>query len=154
MPAGVLFINKQDAYDTWGISMKETGLSALMTPSALKPRIENYYRVQHGKEVLNPQPRWEPRELTLEIHLFAKDNEEFLERYGDFCNDVLSTGELNIMTKYQPDVCYKCYYVSCSQFGEFNMRYASFALRLEEPDPTDRDLPEDYTNIWSSTEQS
>ena len=33
MPQEELFINGKDAYTTWGISMDDTALSALMTPA-------------------------------------------------------------------------------------------------------------------------
>ena len=138
MPAGILSINGYDAYKRWGISMKETGLTALMTPAASKTRVENSYRKLNGRHTLNYLPRREARDLTLEIHMFASSSNEFFSRYQDFCENVLAGGELHIVTSYQPDVCYHCYYVNCAQFGEFNTLYASFSLRLEEPDPTDR----------------
>lgn len=38
---GELFINGRDAYSTWGISMDDTSLSALMTPAPNKEFILN-----------------------------------------------------------------------------------------------------------------
>lgn len=146
MPAGILSINGYDAYKRWGISMKQTGLTALMTPSAVKARIENKYRKLDGKKVLNTDPRLEPRDLTLEIHMFAKDEKEFYLHYEDFCNNVLAKGQIDIVTSYQRDKIYRCYYVSCSQFSEFISKYASFSLRLEEPDPTKRTMTTEEYN--------
>ena len=40
MPQEELFINGKDAYTTWGISMDDTALSALMTPAPNKEFIE------------------------------------------------------------------------------------------------------------------
>lgn len=49
MPQEELFINGKDAYTTWGISMDDTALSALMTPAPNKEFIENKSRMEHGK---------------------------------------------------------------------------------------------------------
>lgn len=45
MPQEELFINGKDAYTTWGISMDDTALSALMTPAPNKEFIENKSRM-------------------------------------------------------------------------------------------------------------
>ena len=49
---GELFINGKDAYTTWGISMDDTSLSALMTPAPNKDLVENKSRLEHGKRVM------------------------------------------------------------------------------------------------------
>lgn len=156
MPIGELFINKVDAFTTepasqgqaygWGMSMEETALSALMTPAPMKALVENKYRSLHGKEVINNVPRYDERELTLAVHINAKTREQFLSRYQRFCDEVLATGSVVIRTKYQPNVYYKCNYISCTQFSEFNTTYAAFSLKLNEPNPNDRTKPSDWPN--------
>lgn len=137
MPVGELFINGSDAYSTWGISLSETALSALMTPSSVKERVANESRLEHGKRVVNTNVKTAFREVTLEMHLTAQSKAEFLTRYANFCS-VLEQGQLNIRTSYQQGVVYKMLYVSCSQFSEFNLRLAKFSLRLLEPNTKDR----------------
>lgn len=132
-----LYINGKDAYTTWGISMDETALSNLMTPSSNKTFIENESRLEHGKRVICANPRVDARSLTLSINLTAKDEKQFFERYGSFCEE-LATGSLEIETKYQPKVVYKTIYQSCSQFSQFMRGIGKFTLKLVEPNPNDR----------------
>ena len=142
MPKGELKINYKDAYEEYGISLEQTGLSALMAPPPMKTLIESKYRKLHGKRVINKTPRYDARDLTLPIHLTARNKTDFFRKWAKFCNEVLATGYLEIITKYQPTIAYKCYYISCTQFSEFIGEYAVFSLKLNEPDPTDREIKE------------
>ena len=132
-----LFINKKDAYTTWGISMDETALSDLMTPSSNKTLIETESRIEHGKRVVIANPRVDARNLTFQIHLTASDEDQFFTRYNSFCEE-LEKGALDIETKYQPGVVYKTIYQSCSQFSQFMRGIGKFSLKLYEPNPKDR----------------
>ena len=136
---GQLFINNKDAYTTWGISMDTSSLSALMTPAPNKEFIENSSRLEHGKRVISSNPKVDARDITLTINLTAKNEQQFFDRYLSFCSE-LETGVLNIKTSFQPNVVYKMIYLSCSQFTQFMRGIASFSLKLNEPNPKDRDL--------------
>ena len=70
---GELFINGKDAYTTWGLSMDETSLSALMTPAPNKELIENKSRLGHGKRVIISNPKKDERNLTLQINCNSQD---------------------------------------------------------------------------------
>lgn len=137
MPKGELFINGVDAYTEYGVSMQSSGLSALMTPPPNKEVIENKSRQEHGKRVINSNPKIDERDLTLPIHITAKSKEDFLTKYGKFC-EVLATGSLEISTSYQSEVVYRTIYLSCSQFAEYRLGLAKFTLRLNEPNPSNR----------------
>lgn len=134
---GDLFINGKDAYEEWGLSLDPNGVSTLMTPAPNKDIISNKSRLQHGKRVINANPRKDERNLTLVINIRASDQDEFLQRYASFC-DELATGELVISTRYQPGVRYYMNYLSCSQFAEYRFGLGKFTLRLNEPDPSKR----------------
>ena len=134
---GELFINSKDAYSTWGISLDNTSLSSLMTPPPNKDFIENKSRLSHGKKVITTNPKMDERNVTLQIHLTARDETDFFNKYESFCEE-LSKGVLNIRTKYQPNVMYRMIYLSCSQFSQFMRGIAKFALKLNEPDPSNR----------------
>lgn len=138
---GELFINGKDAYTEWGISMDTSSLSALMTPASNKDLPENKSRLEHGKRVIIDASvvKVDERQLTLTVNLTAKNEVEFFSRYNSFCKE-LATGKLNIRTKYQPDVMYRTIYKSCNQFTQFMRGIAHFALKLDEPNPTDRNL--------------
>lgn len=134
---GELYINGEDAYLLWGISMDDTSLSELMTPPANKAFIENESRLQHGKQVITANPKLDQRNLSLQINLTAHTEEQFFARYNSFCK-VLASGELRIKTKYQPGVVYKTLYISCGQFSQFMRGIGKFNLKLNEPNPNDR----------------
>lgn len=134
---GQLFINNKDAYTTWGISMDTSSLSALMTPAPNKEFIENSSRLEHGKRVITSSPKVDARDITLTINLTAKNEQQFFDRYLSFCSE-LGTGVLNIKTSFQPNVVYRMIYLSCSQFTQFMRGIASFSLKLNEPNPKNR----------------
>lgn len=134
---GELFINGKDAYTEWGISMDDTGLSALMTPAPNKSLIENKSRLEDGKRVINSNPKKDERNLTLQINITAPDKDTFFARYNSFCSE-LDAGVLDIKTKYQPTIIYKTIYLSCSQFSQFMQGIGKFVLKLNEPNPSDR----------------
>lgn len=132
-----LYINGNEAYETWGVSLSESSLSELMTPPSNKAFVENESRLQHGKQVIVANPRFEERNLTLQINLTATTEDEFFKRYDSFCR-VLAIGVLDIETCYRPDVVYRTIYVSCSQFSQFMRGIGKFSLKLIEPNPNNR----------------
>lgn len=140
MPAGQLFIYSdneyKDAFTTWGVSLEDGALANLLALPALKDRVTNESRLEHGKRVINELPRKASREVTLEMHLIAPDFATFLMRLNAF-TAVLTGGEIRLKTSFQQGVVYHLYYISCSQFTQFN-GLAKFILRLEEPNPNNR----------------
>ena len=83
-------------------------------------------------------PRVDEREITLPFNMSAIDSDTFMTNYAKFCEEVLATGELVIRTRFQPNVWYRCIYLSCTQFSQFIRKMAKFSLKLNEPDPSDR----------------
>lgn len=140
MPAGELYINGQDAYTTWGISLDRTGLSALMTPAGQKDVIENESRLENGRRVLVTSPRMAARDISIVLNMCAHTQEDFMTQYSSFCVQ-LQTGKLVIRTKYQPTTYYKFIYRSCTQFSQTQRELAKFVLRLTESNPGDRTQP-------------
>lgn len=137
MLKGQLKINGKDAYETWGISMDDTSLSALMTPPPAKSYITNDDRIRHGKEYIHEAVFIDSRDITLQLNLTAKDETQFFARYASFC-ELLAKGILNIETSFQPGVVYHCLYQSCSQFSQFMRGIGKFVLRITEMDPNNR----------------
>lgn len=138
MPVGQLTINGKDAFTTWGISLSNTALSALMTPVPNKDYVENESRLEHGKRILNVNPKMSDRTVTIFFNLIASDEVDFFRKYGKFCTDVLQTGEVEIKTSFQPTVVYRMKYISCNQFTQFMRGIAKFSLKLVEPNPDNR----------------
>lgn len=144
MIKGQLYINGVDAYKEYGVFMDDTALSTLMTPAPNKEFISNKYRAKDGKHIIKHNPRLDEREITVGFHMTAESEEAFLTNYGRFCEEVLATGSLLIHTTFQPKVWYRCIYLSCSQFSQFRRELASFSLKLNEPDPSDRGVTSKY----------
>lgn len=153
MLKGQLYINGKDAYLTWGIFLDETALSALMTPAPNKEYVTNKYRTKNGKEVFKYNPRLDERDITLPINMTAKDTDTFMTNYARFCEEVLAKGELVIRTRFQPNVWYRCIYLSCTQFSQCIREMAKFSLKLNEPDPSDRGETSKYTSYDSDKEK-
>ena len=141
MPRNQLFINNKDAYTTWGISMTNEALSALMSPPALKDWITNEMRTEDGTEYVQGAyvPKLKERTFILPISLTAPDETTFHSRYASFCEE-LASGVLVIRTEFQPTIYYRCVYNSCSQFTQFARQMATFGLSLTEPDPSNRSV--------------
>ena len=139
MPQGQLFINGQDAYTKFGISLADGALAALMTPAPNKSLIESTYRKLPGKRVILKDVVQDSRELNLEMYITAPNKSEFFLFYSDFCLE-LAKGKLVINTSFMPSVYFRCIYLSCTQFTEFVQEMAKFSLKLSEPDPSDRGL--------------
>lgn len=138
MPKGELFINGLDAYERWGVSLSDTALSALMTPSPQKKFISSKSRLKDGKSIVVNNPKVDERSVSIAIHLIARNEAEFFSNYEKFCNDVLAKGYLTIETKFQQGVIYKMEYESCSQFSQFMRGIAKFTLKMTEPNPNNR----------------
>jgi len=150
MAHGVLYIRTSangewlDAYDTWGLSLSETGISRLMTPAPHKNPVSNSNVISHGRAIMQGTLVFDVRQVSLEVHITAKAGnghtakENFLSRYSEFCQNVLYAGYIEMKLAIQPSVIYKFIYLDCTQFSEFRMEMAKFTLTLEEPNPNDR----------------
>lgn len=139
---GEYFINGKDAYTEYGISLSDGALSTLMTYPSMKENVKNKSRLQHGARVVVDNPKYDERSINLPFHITASSKTDFFTKYGKFCDDVLSTGKINISTIFQPTKEYKLIYESCQQFTEYEQEMAMFVLRCTEIDPTDRTLDE------------
>lgn len=145
MPLGQLQIRTStegtwvDAYEVYGISLDQSALSTLMTPAPNKEYIKNSSRLEDGSRVTKSTPRKNERSVTLSFNLTAKDEEQFMDRYARICDELLAGGYIELKTSFQKNVVYKMYYESCSQFSQFRQSIGKFSLKLNEPNPTDRD---------------
>lgn len=135
---GELEINGKDAYLTWGIYLGQDSISALITPAPNKEYISNKSREEHGKSVITSNVKVDERDIQLQMYIQAKNRNDFFCNLSSISKDVFEKGEVNIRTKYQPNVIYHCVYLSCQQFCEYNGRLGKFILKLNEPNPKNR----------------
>lgn len=141
-----VFINGVDIYKQYGAFLDTQGISALLTPPAQKDRLQFSSRLQHGKQVDTTHNRLADRDITLTLTITARDEAQFLDRYAAFC-ELLKAGTLNISTNIYSDVVYRCNYISCTQFTQFYTQMAKFSLKLNEPNPSDRE-PAEYVMFF------
>ena len=166
MPHGELKIRTSqtsgwlDAYDVWGVSLDETGMSRLMTPAPNKQPVNNKSELEHGKSVIYAplNVMKDERTISLVMHLTANrhyssshgrwltEREDFFIKYKDFCEKVLDAGYIEMATCYIPRVVYRLLYVDCTQFSEFMLGLAKFTLSLNEPNPYNRGISHDDTS--------
>lgn len=128
-----------DAYEEFGMSLEDTGISALMTPVPAKARAKNRSRLNHGETLAGSLERKDAREITLPFHISAQTKEVCLQRYHKLCQ-LLDLGTLVIWSSHVPTEAYHCKYLSCTSFSEFMMSLMKYSLKVEEPNPYNRAL--------------
>jgi len=136
MPRGQLIINNKDAFTEWGVSLSNGAKATLMAPLALKQRVSNESRLAHGKTTINTNLKKASREFSLEMHMISSSWADYLDKKARW-EAMLMGGVLNIKTSWEEGVTYRCLYLSCNTFAEYD-GLAKFALRLEEPNPDNR----------------
>lgn len=145
---GEVFINDLDAFENWGISFTDKSISTLMEPEPLKNPVENKSTTRDGKQIRkDDQPKVDERDLTLAVQLYARNRTELFSRLKSFKTE-LKKRRIVIRTKYEPGVYYRCDYQSCTQYTSFHRGLATFSLKLNEPNPNNRDKEDldDYDN--------
>ena len=137
-----------DAFDRYGISLDETGVSKLMTPAPNKEIVENKSDLEDGKRVVRDSSdvRKDERNFNLILNITAPNQDEFIARYARLCSEVLDKGFMDFYTPYCPHTVYRLTFLDCNQFSEFDRRVGKFTLSLNEPDPTNRGVTDkNYT---------
>jgi hypothetical protein len=130
-----IYIIGQKAFDFWGISFPPEAINAICAPLANKAYIENESREEHGSRIIIHNPKIAKREITVEMHLSAKDEVDFDTKYERLML-MFEIGNFPIIYK---DVEYKFIFQSCSQFSRVG-NIAKFVLKLVEPNPKDREV--------------
>ncbi len=135
---GELFINDIDAFTRWGVCLSDSSLCTLVEPEPLKDAVSNKSTTDNGKQVRKEAtPMVDERDITLFIQLYATSRDEMFSKLIDFKTE-LKKRRINIRTKYEPDVVYRCDYKNCKQFKSYFQGMATFSLSLNEPNPANR----------------
>lgn len=149
-----ILINNKWALTEYGITLDDGAISSLMTPPPMKEYITNSSHLEHGERIVRSgnlvvNPRFDARDVNLQIHLEADTREEFLARYNKFCKEVLSKGSIHLSHRYDPDVEYKFLYQACNQYQQWCFGVAKFILKLHEYNPADRQIDININSaIW------
>jgi hypothetical protein len=135
---GELYINGLDAFVNWGVSLTDSSLTTLMEPEPLKDPVSNKSTSENGKQVRKEStPKVDERDLTLSLQIHAKDRAHLFSQVLAFKTE-LKKRRIEIKTRYEDGVIYRCDYKSCSEYKSFNRGIATFSLKLNEPNPANR----------------
>jgi hypothetical protein len=135
---GEFFINGKDAHTEWGVIVRETSITALIEPEPLKNPVENKSATEHGKRVRSEEePKADERTINLFIQIKASSRSDLISKLTSFKTE-LKKRRIEITTKYEQDVVYRCDYQSCRQTRSLFKTIATFSLQLNEPNPNNR----------------
>lgn len=146
-----LEINGHNAFSKWGVTLGNGSVAALMTPPPMKDYVTNESAAAHGKIIAGPaMPKVGSRDVQLTIYIHADHTDDvydgetmvekgFYTRYAEFVAE-LQKGAVSLRTRYQENVCYRLYYLSSSQFSQYNGKLGKFTIKLTEPNPKNRDV--------------
>ncbi len=147
---GELFINDMDAFARWGVCLSDSSLCTLIEPEPLKDAVSNKSSTENGKQVRKEaKPKVDERDMTLFVQLYATSRDELFSKLKDFKTE-LKKRRINIRTKFEEGVVYRCDYKSCKQFKSYFKGCATFSLTLNEPNPANRET-EDADNYEDTT---
>ncbi len=133
-----LYINGQDARQTWGIVLEQGALDALLAPAPMKPFIENKSPQDNGKVTYPKNPRVDERDISLPIVILSPGNASFVARYHSFVAE-LQKGVFRFrVIRDGIDMTFNFTYLNCQQFNSLGMRSGKFLLRMNEPNPANR----------------
>lgn len=141
--AFIKLVNEDDSsyvdLDTFGITLIRGWREALLTPAPVKEYVTNDSRLQHGQSVI-ATPKYakkDKRDVSITFFLEGKTEEEYLQRYEDFLNQIAYSGEFCLKIP-QLKRIFKLVYSQCSQFGDYGLKKGKFVLKLTEYNPDDR----------------
>lgn len=144
---GDLTINGVDAWGAYGMNFEDGALASLLTPPPLKEFAEAKSRLRNGTVLLvdNDTTKYDSRDVLIQFHLVADNQEQLMSRYNALCN-VLKAGKITLKTKFTSDT-YRMVYNSCSQMSVLINGMMKFSLKLIEPNPNNRGAVDNDSEI-------
>lgn len=143
---GLLFINDEDAYATYGAFLysdkrgEYKNVSALLKPPAMKPYTAVSFREEDGEKLPEElMPAFEPRDVELQFMIIAESGADFIRKYSAFL-EMLRSGWLEFRVAELPKT-YRMYYKSATEFGQLTSMEGGtvagkFKVKFREPKPT------------------
>lgn len=131
-----LYINDQDAFLTWGVTLESSSLASLLNMAPVKPMIENKSCIVPGKEVMDKPLLDDERTILLTIILKATTQDQFIDRVELF-EAALKTGILAFKVMRLKKTYYLSF-ISSNSFNTYAMGQGKFLLKFSEPNPSNR----------------
>ena len=127
-----------DAGATFGLSLSDGALNALLTPPAMKTFVSNKSRLEAGTRYVVTNAYADERTVTLPCHIIAADAAAFRTRFNALVA-LLERGRVAIKTSLNSGVVYNLLYQSMTQFSQLD-GLALFSIKFIEPNPDNRTL--------------
>lgn len=143
---GLLYINDNDVYKTYGVFLTEdkagdnTNYSALLTPPKMKAYTAVSFREQDGEKLPDKLiPAFEARDVTLQFAITGNGKTGFVRNYQSFL-ELLKSGWLNIRL---PELgkTYRMYYKESTGYNQLTPLdgitvAGKIKVKFREPVPT------------------
>jgi|WetSurMetagenome_2_1015567.scaffolds.fasta_scaffold302600_2 hypothetical protein len=138
---GELLINTLDAYTTYGASIGDGFIGAILEPAPQKEYIENDSRLQNGKKVVvdsNLPPKVDERTVTLVFGIEGISTTDFLTKLKAFYA-ALGNGQFTVNVPALGSDNYKLYFQKSTEFSMNVQRtFCKISAQFIEPNPVDR----------------
>ena len=145
MVKGQAYINNVDA-SYYGATFIRGFYEALMTPAPIKQYIQNNSRLEHGVRVVatSTNTKLDKRDITLQVMIEGETQAAYLQNYENFLS-AITQGVFQLRVPKLSNKTYKLVYTSCTKHGNYGLKKGIFALKLTEPNPSDRTTPVETT---------
>ena len=135
---GDLLINGKDTFDTWGVSMVDSFLNALLTPPPVKEYCENKSRLEGGKRVVFGNKKDDEREITLIFTIQGKNQSDYISKYKSFMEEMYS-GLVSVNVPILGGDIYHVYYKNATSYAiSLDRTFSKISMKVCEPNPDNR----------------
>ena len=135
---GQAYINEKDMFTTWGATLAKGAYEALLKPAPNKELIQNKSRLSPGKIVNMDICKTDERDVTLSIWIHGESQKDYLTKYKSFLDEITS-GEILLKIPIL-DMTFKLTYSNCSSYGDYGLTKGKLTLKLNEPNPQNREV--------------
>lgn len=138
-----VYINGKGAGATWGVTLLDGSIAALLTPPAAKSRITNNCRLKNGTQSVvktkdgSSLVRFQSRDVILNFSFSASGYVDLEQKQAAFLAELMN-GTVALKVPQLPDKVYHLDYVSSTFYGQLLGKLAKLAVKFNEPDPTAR----------------
>lgn len=129
---GELYINGQDAYTVWGVSLEDGSEDKLMLAAPVKDYISNSSRTENGKRVLTGNVKIDERDVTV-VFCFVNNKTAFVTRYNSFVTELYKGAVTLRVTRFNKT--FNLLYKNCTSLSSHTY-LGKLAVVFNEPDPT------------------
>ena len=130
-------INGYDIWETWGAAFAKGTYEKLLAPPPMKDYIVNSSRLVHGKNIMTHNARTDSRDISIQIFIEGKSEEQYLSRYKSFLDEV-QKGDV-VLSVPRLKTIFHFVYTGCSSYGDYGLKRGKFTVKLTEPSISNRE---------------